>query len=71
MPGVNNDGPSWLTFIGNITGGLWPRDAGPVDFFKCESITLKTHTVMAVIDQFSRQIIGFAIYAGDPSPAKS
>lgn len=58
----NNDGPSWLTFIGNISDGLWS-----VDFFKCESITMKTHTVMAVIDQYSRRIIGFAVHAGDPN----
>ena len=60
--GGNNGGPSWLTFIGNTSDSLWS-----VDFFKCESITMKTHTVMAVIDQFSRRIIGFAVHAGDPS----
>jgi len=63
---IRNRAPS-LTFIGNINDGLWSRGAGPIDFFKCESISLTTHTVMAVIDQFSRQIIGFAIHAGDPS----
>jgi len=61
-PGGNNDGPSWLTFIGNTADSLWS-----IDFFKCESITLKTHTAMAVIDQYSRRIIGFSIHAGDPS----
>lgn len=60
--GGNNDGPSWLTFIGNMTDSLWS-----IDFLKCESITMKTYTVMAVIDQFSRRIVGFAIHAGDPS----
>ena len=59
--GGNNDGPSWLTFIGNTTDSLWS-----IDFFKCESINMKTYTVMAVIDQFSRRVVGFAIHAGDP-----
>ncbi|MEJ2419822.1 MAG: hypothetical protein P8Y45_23440, partial [Exilibacterium sp.] len=27
---------------------------------------LKTHTVMVIIDQFSRRIIGFSVFAGDP-----
>jgi transposase InsO family protein len=61
-PRGNSDGPSWLTFIGNVTDGLWS-----VDFVKCESITLQTYTVMAILDQFSRRIIGFAVHAGDPS----
>jgi putative transposase len=60
--GSDNSGPSWLTFIGNMKDSLWS-----VDFFKCESITLQTHTVMVIIDQFSRRIIGFAVHKGDPS----
>ena len=67
FPSGNNNGPFWLTFIGNMSDTLWSRDAGPVDFLKCESITMKTHTVMAVIDQYSRRIIGFAVHVGDPS----
>ncbi len=35
-----------------------------VDLFRCESITLKTHWVLVVIDQFTRRIIGFGIQAG-------
>ncbi len=34
-----------------------------------QSIHLKTHWVMLVIDQFSRTIIGFAVHAGDPHGA--
>ena len=56
----SGDGPSWLTFIGHIKDSLWP-----VDLFRCESITLKSHWVMVVIDQFTRRIIGFAVHAGD------
>jgi putative transposase len=55
-----DDGPSWLTFIGQMKDSLWS-----VDFFCCESIFLKTHWVMVVIDQFSREIIGFSVHAGD------
>ncbi len=53
-------GPSWLNFIGHMTGSLWS-----VDLFRCESIRLKTHWVMVVMDQFTRRIIGFAVQAGD------
>ena len=53
-------GPSWLTSIGHIKDSLWS-----IDLFRCESIRLKTHWIMVVMDQFSRQIIGFAVYAGN------
>jgi len=35
--------PSWLTFIGQMNDSLWS-----VDFFRFESISLKTHWVMVV-----------------------
>ncbi len=54
-----NDGPSWLTFIGHTKDSLWS-----IDFSRCESIQLKSHWVMVVMDQFSREIIGFAVHAG-------
>ena len=50
-------GPSWLTFIGHMKDSLWS-----LDLFRCESIHLKTHWVMVIIDQFTRCIIGFAVY---------
>jgi hypothetical protein len=56
----DNHGPSWLTFIGHMKDSLWS-----VDLFRCESITLKTHWVMVVMDQFTRRIIGFAVHTGD------
>ena len=52
-------GPSWLTFIGHMKDSLWS-----VDLFRCESIILRTHWVLAVMDQFTRRIIGFGIQAG-------
>ena len=59
-PTSGDDGPSWLTFIGNAKDSLWS-----VDFFRCESILLKSHWIMVVMDQFTRKIIGFAVHPGD------
>ena len=67
-PGTDG-GPSWLTFIGHMKDSLWS-----VDLFRCESITLKTHWVLVIMDQFSRRtpralpagrIVGFGVHAGD------
>ena len=55
----NNHGPSWLTTIGHAKDSLWS-----VDLFRCESIFLKSHWVMVVMDQYSRRIIGFGVHAG-------
>ena len=60
-PPLDTDGgPSWLTFIGHRKDSLWS-----VDLFRCESITLRTHWVLVVLDQFTRRIIGFGVHAGD------
>ena len=59
-PRPGGAGPSWLTFIGHAKDSLWS-----VDLFRCESITLKTHWVLVVMDQFTRRIIGFGVHAGD------
>src|SRR5579859_6235156 len=32
--------------------------------FRCESLFLRSHWVMAVIEQYSRRIVGFAVHAG-------
>jgi transposase InsO family protein len=53
-------GPSWLTFIGHMKDSLWS-----VDLFRCESLILKTHWVLVVMDQFTRRIIGFGVQAGE------
>lgn len=52
-------GPSWLTFIGDMKDSLWSTD-----LFRTESIHLKTHWVMVVLDQFTRRIVGFSTRKG-------
>lgn len=52
-------GPSWLTFIGHMKDSLWS-----MDLFRSESIHLKTHWIMVVMDQYTRCIIGFATHKG-------
>ncbi len=44
-PTSGNDGPSWLTFIGHMKDSLWS-----VDLFRTESIHLKSHWVMVIMD---------------------
>ena len=57
--------PSWLTFLGDMKDSLWS-----MDFFRAESITLKTHWIMVVVDQFSRRIVGFSVHQGDLTGSK-
>jgi putative transposase len=38
-------GPSWLTFLGHTKDSLWSAD-----LFRCESLTLRTHWVLVVVD---------------------
>ena len=64
-PEPGDRGPSWLTPIGHAKDSLWSRGAGPVDLFCCESILLKSHWVMVIMDQYTRRIIGFAVHAGN------
>jgi putative transposase len=52
-------GPSWLTFLGHSKDSLWS-----LDLFRCESLVLRTHWVMVIMDQFSRRVIGFAVHVG-------
>ncbi len=59
-PGHGSGGPSWLTSIGHLRDSLWS-----VDLFRCESITLRTHWVLVVMDQFTRRVIGFGVHDGD------
>ena len=44
-PVPGGDGPSWLTAIGHAKDSLWS-----VDFFRCESILLKSYWIMVVMD---------------------
>ncbi len=57
---ASNAGPSWLTLLGHSKDSLWS-----LDLFPTESILLKSHWVLIVMDQFSRRLIGFAV---QPSP---
>jgi putative transposase len=59
-PVPGDGGPSWLSFLGHTKDSLWS-----IDLFRCESIRLKSHWVLVVMDQFTRRIIGFGIHAGD------
>ncbi|RLQ20226.1 helix-turn-helix domain-containing protein [Seongchinamella sediminis] len=59
-PDPSNRGPSWLTTIGHAKDSLWS-----VDLFRRESILLKSHWIMVVMDQYTRRIIGFAVHAGN------
>ena len=58
-PDPGAGGPSWLTFIGHAKDSRWS-----VDLFRCESILLRSHWVLVVMDQFTRRIVGFGIQAG-------
>lgn len=56
---TSDDGPSWLTFIAQLRDSLWS-----LDLFRMESIHIKTHWIMLVMDQFSRKIIDLAVHPG-------
>jgi putative transposase len=58
-PESGSGGPSWLTFLGQAKDSLWS-----IDLFRCESLSLRTHWVLVVMDQFTRRIIGFGIHRG-------
>jgi len=58
-PEPGSSGPSWLTFLGHAKDSLWSAD-----LFRLESLTLRTHWVLLVMDQFTRRIIGFGIHRG-------
>ncbi len=47
--------------MGHAKDSLWS-----VDLFRCESVMLKSHWVMLMIDIYSRRIIGFSVHAGNP-----
>src|ERR1700687_5590840 len=58
-PGQDSDGPSWLTFLGHMKDSLWS-----MDLFRCECATLRSHWVLAGMDQYQRRISGFGVHAG-------
>jgi transposase InsO family protein len=51
-------GPSWLTLLGHTKDSLWS-----LDLFRTESILLRSHWVLVVMDQFTRRIVGFGVQA--------
>jgi transposase InsO family protein len=59
LPRQDYDGPSWLTFLGHMKDSLWS-----IDLFRCESATLRSYWVLAIMDQYTRRIIGFGVHAG-------
>jgi hypothetical protein len=59
-PEAGTDSPSWLSFVGHMKDSLWS-----VDLFRCESILLRSHWVMVVMDVFTRRIIGFGVERAD------
>src|SRR5262252_974779 len=62
-PKTGDHGPSWLSFIGHLKDSLWS-----VDLFRCESILLRSHWVMVVMDVFTRRIIGFGVEQSNRCP---
>lgn len=58
----SNNGPSWLTFFGHMKDSLWS-----IDLFRAESIHLKSHWVILVMDQFTRRIVGLKVHPGNVS----
>jgi transposase InsO family protein len=59
-PDPGMQGPSWLTTLGHAKDSL-----RSVDLSHAESITLKTHWIMVVMDQYTRRIIGFGVHSGN------
>jgi putative transposase len=55
-PCSQEGGPSWLTFLGHSKESLWS-----LDLFRAESILLKSHWVLLVMDQFTRRIVGLGV----------
>jgi len=45
--------------LGQMKDSLWS-----LDFFRCESVVLRSYWVLMVMDQYTRRIIGFGIHAG-------
>jgi hypothetical protein len=45
---------------GHVKDSLWS-----VDLFRCESILLRSHWVIVVMDVFTRRIIGFGVERAD------
>jgi len=55
-PERRDSGPSWLALLGHAKDSLWS-----LDLFRTESILLKTHWILVIMDQFTRRIVGFGV----------
>ena len=62
-PKPDSDGPSWLTLIAQAKDSVWS-----VDLFRVESVVLRSHWVLLVMDIFTRRIIGFGITCPSSKP---
>ena len=49
---------SWLTLLGHTKVSLWSPDLLPT-----ESILVRSHWFLVVMDQFARRIVGFGVQA--------
>jgi putative transposase len=58
-PKPDATGPSWLTVLGHAKDSLWS-----LDLFRCESAVFHTHWVLVVMDQWTRNIVGFGVHRG-------
>jgi len=58
-PGQESAGRSWLTFLGHTKDSLWS-----LDLFRCESVVLRNHWVLVVMDHCTRCIVGFGVQRG-------
>ena len=58
-PAPGGIGPSWLSFIGHTRDSLWS-----IDLFRCESIVLRSYWALAVMDQFTRRLVGIGLHCG-------
>jgi putative transposase len=63
-PEMGSSGPSWLTFLGHTKDSLWSAD-----LFRCESLTLRTHWVLVVMDQFTSVARQTRPFVATPKPA--
>ena len=57
-PEPDGGGPSWLAAIGHAKDRVWS-----VDLFRAESILLKSHWILVVMDVYIRRILGFGVAA--------
>jgi len=57
-PERRENGPSWLTLLGHTKNSLWR-----LDLFRTESILLRSHWVLVIMDRFTLRIIGFGVQA--------